>query len=266
VQALGGEAMVLPTDVANPDEVNEAARLIIEAWGRIDVWINNASVSVFSPARHMTPHDYARVTQVGYLGAVYGTLAALADMLPRDRGVIVQVSSVAAHRGQPLQSANAAAKHALLGFTESLRTELLHDGSNVSVTMVDLPAINTPQFDWLKNRMPHQPRPAPPVYQPEVAADAIYRATHHPRPHGLTDLLLARSGYRAHQLEAPADPRAPSNLWAPVRGDHGAHGRFDRDARKGNLQLWTALHRGVVSAGVAALVGLSWLGFRWARG
>jgi NAD(P)-dependent dehydrogenase (short-subunit alcohol dehydrogenase family) len=266
VEALGGEALMLPTDVANPDEVNEAARLVIEAWGGIDVWVNNATVSVFSPAKQMTPHDFARVTQVSYLGAVYGTLAALANMLPRDSGVIVQVSSAAAHRGVPLQSANAAAKHALLGFTESLRAELLHDGSNVHVTMVDLPATNTPQFDWLKNRMPRQPRPAPPIYQPEVAADAVFHAAQHPRPHGLTDMLLARTGYRTQQLQEPADPRQPSNLWAPVRGDHGAHGRFDSDARKGNLQLWAAMHKRVVSAGVAALVAMSWLGFRWARG
>jgi len=266
VEALGGEALMLPADVANPDEVNEAARLVIAAWGGIDVWVNNATVSVFSPARQMTAHDFARVTQVTYLGAVYGTLAALANMLPRDRGVIVQISSAAAHHGVPLQSANAAAKHALVGFTESLRAELLHDGSNVHVTIVDLPATNTPQFDWLKNRMPRQPRPATPFYQPEVAADAIFHAANHPRPAGLTDMLLARTSYRAQQLESPADPKRPSNLWAPVRGDHGAHGRFDRDARKGSVQLWAAMHRRAVSAGVAALVAASWLGIRWARG
>ncbi len=266
VEALGGEALMLPADVANPDEVNEAARLVIAAWGGIDVWVNNAMVSVLSPVRQMTAHDFARVTQVSYLGAVYGTLAALANMLPRDHGVIVQVSSAAAHRGVPLQSANAAAKHALLGFTESLRAELLHDDSHVHVTIVDLPATNTPQFDWVKNRMARQPRPAAPFYQPEVAADAVFHAAHHPRPTGLTDVLLARTGYRGQQLQEPADPRRPSNLWAPVRGDHGAHGRFDRDARKGSVQLWAAMHRGVMSAGVAALVAMSWLGFRWARG
>jgi NAD(P)-dependent dehydrogenase (short-subunit alcohol dehydrogenase family) len=266
VEALGGEALLLPADVANPDELNEAARLVVSAWGGIDVWVNNASVSVFSPTKRMTAGDYARVTQVSYLGAVYGTLAALANMLPRDSGVIVQVSSALAHRGVPLQSANAAAKHALLGFTESLRTELLHDGSHVFVTMVDLPATNTPQFDWLKNRMPRQPRPAPPIYQPELAANAIYHAAHHPRPRGLTDMLLARTGYRAQQLEEPADPRRPSNLWAPVRGDHGAHGRFDRDARRRSVQLWAAMHRGAVSLGVTALLAASWLGFRWLRG
>ncbi len=268
VEALGGEALLLPCDVANPDEVNEAARLVIAAWGAIDIWVNNATVSVFSPVRQMTPHDFARVTQVSYLGAVYGTLAALANMLPRDRGVIVQVSSASAHHGVPLQSANAAAKHALLGFTESLRAELLHDGSHVHVTMVEPQATNTPQFDWLKNRMARQPRPAPPIYQPEVAAEAIYHAALHPRPHGLTDVLLARTGYRAQQLQLDdaADPRQPSNLWAPVRGDHGAHGRFDRDARKGSLQVWAAMHRGAVSAGVAAVVAMSWLGFRLTRG
>src|SRR5688500_13263034 len=181
VEALGGKALVLPTDVADPDQVEAAAGAVEAELGPIDVWVNNAMVSVFSPARETTAAEYRRVTEVTYLGYVHGTLAALRRMLPRDRGVIVQVGSALAYRGIPLQSAYCGAKHAIQGFTESVRCELLHDGSNVKITMVQIPAMNSPHFGWVKSRMPRKPQPVPPIYQPEVAADAIVHAAHHYR-------------------------------------------------------------------------------------
>jgi short-subunit dehydrogenase len=283
VQALGGEALVLPADVADADEVFEAARLVTRTWGRIDVWVNNAMTSVFSPVKDMCAADYARVTEVTYLGTVHGTLAALEQMLPRDRGVIVQVSSALAYQSIPLQSAYCAAKHAIVGFTESLRTELLHDKSGVRVSVVDLPAMNTPQFDWVKSRLPRRPQPVPPIYQPEIGAEAIvYATTHHRRrvevgaptvtatvahklAAGFVDRLLARKGYEAQQTPQPADPRQPSNLWAPVRGDHGAHGRFSERARSRSVQLWTDTHRGLLAGVMAALGGAAFLGWRRLR-
>jgi NAD(P)-dependent dehydrogenase (short-subunit alcohol dehydrogenase family) len=181
VEALGGEALVVPADVADPDRVEAAAAGVEERFGPIDVWVNNAFCSVFSPVKKMTPADYKRVTEVTYLGFVHGTLAALERMLPRDRGIIVQVGSALAYRGIPLQSAYCAAKHAIQGFTESVRCELIHDRSNVKITMVQMPALNTPQFTWSKSRMPHKAQPVPPIYQPEVAGDAVVWAAHHYR-------------------------------------------------------------------------------------
>src|SRR5690242_17517352 len=173
IEAAGGEAIVCPTDVADSDAVEAAAQAVEKRFGPIDIWINNAMASVFSPVKEMQPDEYKRVTEVTYLGVVYGTLAALKRMLPRNRGAIVQVGSALAYRGIPLQSAYCGAKHAIQGFTESLRCELLHDGSNVHVAMVQLPAMNTPQFDWVKSRLPRKPQPVPPIYEPEIAADAI---------------------------------------------------------------------------------------------
>src|SRR4051794_2634520 len=181
VQQLGGEALVLPTDVADANAVEAAAAEVEQNFGRIDIWVNNAMCSVFSPVKEMTAEEYKRVTEVTYLGFVYGTLAALKRMLPRDRGVIVQVGSALAYRGIPLQAAYCGAKHAIQGFMDSLRCELLHDGSHVQVTMVQMPALNTPQFGWAKSRLPHKAQPVPPIYQPEVAAEAIVWAAHHPR-------------------------------------------------------------------------------------
>src|SRR5918911_1748378 len=181
VEALGGRALVLPTDVANAEAVERAAEAVEREFGPIDIWINNAMVSVFSPVKKMKPEEYRRVTEVTYLGVVYGTLAALKRMLPRDRGVIVQVGSALAYRGIPLQAAYCGAKHAIQGFMDALRCELLHDGSHVRVTMVQMPALNTPQFGWVKSRLPHKAQPVPPIYQPEVAAEAIVWAAHHPR-------------------------------------------------------------------------------------
>jgi NAD(P)-dependent dehydrogenase (short-subunit alcohol dehydrogenase family) len=286
VERAGGEALVVPTDVADAEEVEAAAQAVEETFGAIDVWINNAMVSVFSPVREMTPAEFKRVTEVTYLGYVYGTLSALRRMLPRDRGVIVQVGSALAYRGIPLQSAYCGAKHALQGFMDSLRTELLHDGSRVRVTMVQLPALNTPQFGWVKTRLPRSPQPVPPIFQPEVAAEAVLWAAEHDRPElyvggptvlailgnkvapRLADRYLARTGYAAQQTDEPVDPDRPDNLWDPVPGDHGAHGAFDARARSRSWQLWLTMRRGAALAvtGLAAAAGAAalWAGRRGA--
>jgi short-subunit dehydrogenase len=282
VEALGGEALILPADVADADEVQEAARLVAHTWGKIDVWINNAMVAVFSPVKQMTPGDYARVTQVTYLGAVNGTLAALAHMLPRNHGVIVQVSSALADRGVPLQSAHFAAKRALSTFSESLRSELLSEGSKVRVSVVELPTTNTPQFEWTKNRVRREQQPITPIYQPEVAARAITHAIAHDRARvrlgapvegalaerwapRFLDRYLARKTYRAQQLADAADPRRPSNLWSPVRGDHGAHGRFNEIARPRSVRLWATMNRGLLSLAAAVAATGTLLGLRALR-
>jgi NAD(P)-dependent dehydrogenase (short-subunit alcohol dehydrogenase family) len=268
VEALGGKALILPTDVADTDQVETAAAAVEEHLGPIDIWINDAMVSVFSPIKEMTPAEFRRVTEVTYLGYVYGTLAALKRMLPRDHGVIVQVGSALAYRGIPLQAAYCGAKHAIQGFMDALRCELLHDGSHVQVTMVQMPALNTPQFGWVKSRLPHTAQPVPPIYQPEVAAEAIVQAAHHPRREfyvgfstvkaiignklvpGFADWYLARTGYESQQTNVPAAPNRPNNLWEPVPGDHGAHGTFDARAREHSLQLWADTHRGWLAFGL----------------
>jgi NAD(P)-dependent dehydrogenase (short-subunit alcohol dehydrogenase family) len=275
VEALGGQALVLPTDVADAAQVEAAAAAVEAHLGPIDIWVNNAMVSVFSPVKDMTPEEFRRVTEVTYLGYVYGTLAALKRMLPRDRGVIVQVGSALAYRGIPLQAAYCGAKHAIQGFMDALRCELLHDGSHVRVTMVQMPALNTPQFGWVKSRLPHKAQPVPPIYQPEVAAEAIVWAAHHPRRElsvgfstvqaiignkivpWLGDWYLSRVGYAAQQTDVPADPDRSHNLWQPVPGDHGAHGTFDARARDTSVQLWANTHRGwlaLAGLGMAAMV------------
>jgi len=273
VEAAGGRAVVVPTDVAHADEVEAAADRIERELGPIDVWINNAMVSVFSPVRELTADDIHRVTEVTYLGAVYGTLAALKRMLPRDRGAIVQVGSALAYRGIPLQAAYCGAKHAIQGFTESLRCELLHDRSRVHVSMVQLPAMNTPQFDWVKSRLPRQPQPVPPIYEPEVAAEAIVWAASQRRREisvggstvaaiwgnkiasGLFDRYLARTGYDAQQTDQPTDPNRRDNLWEPLPGDHGARGRFGSRSTDSSPQTWMNEHlpvAAVVLLGFAA--------------
>ena len=279
VQELGGTAIVIPVDVANPEQVEAAAARAEIDLGKIDIWINNAMASVFSPIKEMTSEEFRRVTEVTYLGYVYGTLAALKRMLPRDRGVIVQVGSALAYRGIPLQSAYCAAKHAVQGFCDSLRCELLHDNSGVRLTMVQLPALNTPQFGWVKSRLPRKAQPVPPIFQPEVAAEAIYFAAHNPRREfyvgapsvgvivankfvpGLLDHYLARSGYDSQQYDGAEDPNRPNNLWQPVPGDHGAHGAFDARARSWSPQLWTSEHRTLVALaaiglGISGLIAL----------
>jgi NAD(P)-dependent dehydrogenase (short-subunit alcohol dehydrogenase family) len=276
VEAAGGQALAVPTDVADAEQVEAAATAVEETFGPIDVWVNNAMASVFSPVRLMTSNEFRRVTEVTYLGYVYGTLAALKRMLARDRGVIVQVGSALAYRAIPLQSAYCAAKHAVAGFTESLRTELRHDGSRVRVTIVQMPALNTPQFEWSKTRLPRRPQPVPPIYQPEVAARAVLWAAEHERPElyvGFSTLLaivgnkllprlgdwyLARTGWESQQTDEPLPPGRQDNLWEPVVGDHGAHGRFDDRARPSSLHLWLTTHRGwlaLVMGGLTAVAG-----------
>jgi NAD(P)-dependent dehydrogenase (short-subunit alcohol dehydrogenase family) len=280
VEELGGRALVIPTDVANADEVELAAEAVESGFGPIDIWINNAMVSVFSPVKVMKPEEYKRVTEVTYLGYVYGTLAALKRMLPRDRGCVVQVGSALAYRGIPLQSAYCAAKHAIQGFTESLRCELMHDKSSVRVTMVQLPAMNTPQFSWVKSRLPRKPQPVPPIYQPEVGAEAVFFAAHNDRREmyvgyptvaaiigdkvapSLADWYLARNGYDAQQTSEPIEFDRRDNLWKPVPEDHGAHGSFDKRANDFSPQLWASTHRGwlgAVGAVFAATACIAWL-------
>src|SRR5881227_1605023 len=261
VESLGGRALVLPTDVADAEQVERAAEAVEREFGPIDIWVNNAMVSVFSPVKEMKPEEYKRVTEVTYLGVVYGTLAALKRMLPRDRGVIVQVGSALAYRGIPLQSAYCAAKHAIQGFVDSLRCELLHDKAQVRVTMVQLPAMNTPQFSWVKSRLPRRAQPVPPIYQPEVGAEAILFAAHNDRREmyvgyptveaivgdkiapGFADKYLAKNGYDAQQTAEPVEPDRRDNLWEPVPGDHSAHGEFDDRASTSSPQLWASTNR-----------------------
>ena len=270
VEKLGGKAFVITVDVADADKVEAAAAQIEAELGEIDIWINNAMTSVFAPIKEMTPEEFRRVTEVTYLGYVYGTLAALKRMLPRNRGVIVQVGSALAYRGIPLQSAYCAAKHAIQGFCDSLRCELIHDKSAVRVTMLQMPALNTPQFDWVKSRLARKAQPVPPIFQPKVAAEAIYFAAHNPRREfyvglpsvevivankiapGLLDRYLARTGYDSQQYDGPEDPNRPNNLWHPVPGDHGAHGTFDARARSWSPQLWTSEHRTMLALGFLA--------------
>jgi NAD(P)-dependent dehydrogenase (short-subunit alcohol dehydrogenase family) len=275
VEKLGGEGLELVTDVSDPDQVEAAAAAVEERFGPIDVWVNNAMVSVFSPVKEMKPHEYRRVTEVNYLGYVYGTMAALKRMLPRNQGVIIQVGSALAYRSIPLQSAYCATKHAIDGFTDSLRTELIHDHSNVRVTVVQMPAMNTPQFDWVETRLPRKPQPVPPIFQPEVGAEAIVWATEHDRRElwvglptleailgnrifpGYLDHVLAETGYKSQQYDGPVDPDRQNNLWSPVPGDFGAHGDFDNRARDFSPQLWATTHRGLVLAGVAGISALA---------
>jgi NAD(P)-dependent dehydrogenase (short-subunit alcohol dehydrogenase family) len=281
VEAAGGKALVLPVDVADAAQVEAAAERVEATLGPIDIWVNDAMTSVFSPIKQMAPEEFKRVTEVTYLGYVYGSLAALKRMLPRDRGTIVHVGSALAYRSIPLQAAYCAAKHAVLGFFAALRTELLHDGSNVHTTMVQMPALNTPQFGWVKSRLPHKAQPVPPIFQPEVAARAIYYAAHHPERReyfvggstvkaifgnklapSFADHYLARTGYDAQQHDGPEDPNRPNNLWQPVAGDHGAHGTFDDRATDFSMEFWAESHVKWLAAGlglIAAGALFGWL-------
>ena len=273
VARLGQEALVLPLDVSDPDAVDDAASQIEERFGPLDVWVNNAMATVFAPVRDTTPDEFRRATEVTYLGYVWGTMAALRRMLPRDHGTIVQVGSALAYRSIPLQAAYCGAKSAIRGFTESLRSELLHEGSRVHVTMVELPAHNTPQFSWSRAKLARQPQPVPPIFQPEVAAEAIhYAATHRRREllvgwpavkaiygekfvPGLLDRILARDGYEAQQTEEPLARERAGNLFEPVQGDFAAHGRFDDRSKDRSLLFELDRRRGqiAVAAGLGAL-------------
>ncbi len=260
VEAVGGEALVLPVDVADADAVEDAASRAEERFGPIDIWINNAMTSVFAEVPDVKPAEYRRVMEVNYLGYVHGTLSALKRMLPRDRGRLVQVGSALAFRGIPLQAAYCASKHAIEGFNDALRTELIHNGSNVSLHSVHLPAVNTPQFEWVLSRLPKRSQPVPPIYQPEVAADAIHWAAHSSRAvlfvgaptfktvYGqrtvprLLDHYLARTGYDGQQTDEPRTEDI-ANLWDPAPGDFAAHGRFGDRSRERSPLLWASKNR-----------------------
>jgi NAD(P)-dependent dehydrogenase (short-subunit alcohol dehydrogenase family) len=279
VRKAGGQALELPTDVADHEQVYAAAERTEAEFGPIDIWVNVAFSSVFARAVDVTAEEFKRTTDVTYLGFVYGTKAALERMLPRNRGAIVQVGSALAYRGIPLQSAYCGAKHAIQGFTESVRTELLHDKSDVHITMVQLPAVNTPQFDWVLSKLPKRPQPVAPIYQPEVVARAILHAGDHPMRReywvggstvgtligdkfagGLLDRYLGRTGIDSQQTEEPQPADTPANLWEPADGpdgrDHGAHGRFDDQATSRSPQLWASRHHGLLGAAAAGLVAV----------
>ena len=274
VKEAGGEALVVPTDVADPDQVQAAADGVERVFGPIDVWVNVAFTSVFAPFWKISAAEYKRVTEVNYLGFVYATMAVLPRMRARGAGTIVQVGSALAYRGIPLQAAYCGSKHAIQGFHEALRCELLHDKSNVHVTMVQMPAVNTPQFSWVLSRLPMQAQPVPPIYQPEVAARAIVYAADHPKRReywvgastvgtlaanaiapGLLDRYLAKTGVNSQQTDRTRPPDQPANLWEAADGraghDYGAHGIFDDRSHSGSAQLWASQHHGVLG-GVAA--------------
>ncbi|MFD8353238.1 SDR family oxidoreductase [Streptomyces coelicoflavus] len=285
IREAGGQALPLVVDVADAEALDAAAGRIEEELGPIDVWVNAAFSTVFAPVAEIRPEELRRATEVTYFGFVHGTQAALRRMTPRDRGTIVQVGSALAERSVPLQAVYCGAKHAIQGFTESLRCELLHDRSGVRVTMVQMPGLNTPQFSWVLTRLPRHPRPVAPVYQPEVAARAVLYATDHPHRRmywvggstvatllgqklapGLLDRYLARTGYDGQQTGRPVDPSRPANLWKPADDtapdDYGAHGVFDDEAHERSLQFWISRHRGplalaaaVTGAAAGALAG-----------
>jgi NAD(P)-dependent dehydrogenase (short-subunit alcohol dehydrogenase family) len=273
VRRLGGTAVAYPCDVADAARVDAAADAFEAALGPIDVWVNNAMATIFSPVHEIIAAEFARATEVTYLGTVHGTMTALRRMRPRNRGTIVQVGSALSYRAIPLQAPYCGAKFAIRGFTDALRCELLHERSRIRLTMVQMPALNTPQFDWARNRMPHRPQPVPPIFQPEVAADAILDAVAHHRREvyvgmptllaiwgsklapGLLDRYLARNCYAAQQAREPAQLDHHDNLFAPVPGAYAAHGRFDRRARAGGLGVFASEHRFALGAALLALVG-----------
>lgn len=274
---LGGQAIFIPTDVSDADAVERAASQIEQELGPIDIWVNDAMVSVFSPVKEMEASDYKRVTDVLYLGFVHGTLSALRRMLPRDRGTIIQIGSALAYRSIPLQSAYCACKHAINGFTDSLRCELIHDGSNVKITAVQMPAMNTTQFDWVKNRMPDNTQPVPPIFEPEISAEVVVAAGVAKRPRreywvgsptvaaiigqkfipGLLDIYLGKTGYKSQQIQnEPRNPMAPNNLYEYVPGIHSARGKFDNRSKRTSAEVYVSLHRGWFALGVLGLVGI----------
>jgi NAD(P)-dependent dehydrogenase (short-subunit alcohol dehydrogenase family) len=284
IELAGGRAFARSVDMADATAVANAAAAVEETLGPIDIWVNNAMVTIFAPVKLISPDEFKRVTEVTYLGNVNGTMAALKRMLKRNRGVIVQVSSALAYRSIPLQSAYCGAKHAITGFTDSLRSELEHDRSKVRVTAVQLAAMNTPQFGWARNRMPCKPQPVPPIFQPEVAARAIVWASCHTRREvavgaptllaewaqkiapGLVDRYLARTGYRGQQLlDEPDNHERPDNLFEPVAGDPGTHGRFDARAQAHSPAVWVVEQRNWLVLAGLGLGTLLWAGTRRAR-
>lgn len=288
VETAGGKAMTLSVDTADPQQIEQAAVDVERRFGPIDIWVNVAFTSIFAPFHEIGADEYKRVTEVAYLGYVYATMAALRRMRARDQGAIVQVGSALAYRGIPLQSAYCGAKHAIQGFNESLRTELLHERSNVHVTMVQMPAVNTPQFSWVLSRLPKQAQPVPPIYQPEVAASAVVYAADHPRRReywvggtttatliadkfapGLLDRYLSITGYKSQQTDQPRPPDQPANLWEAADGpdgrDFGAHGIFDARSTDRSYQLWASQHHGLlggIAGAAAAAAGIAGLAMR----
>jgi NADP-dependent 3-hydroxy acid dehydrogenase YdfG len=276
VEAHGGRGLVCVADVADAQQVATAAATIERSLGPIDVWVNNAMATIVSPVSELTAEEVRRVTEVSYLGAVYGTLAALEHMRARDRGIIIQIGSALAYRAIPLQAPYCGAKFALRGFTDSLRSELMHEGSRIRLTMLQLPAVNTPQFDWCRTRMPREPRPVAPVFQPELIANCAVWASHRSRREvtigwpalkaiwgnklapALADWYLARTGYDAQSAKTAVTPQRPDNLWHSVPGDAGAHGRFDAEARSVSVQHWLDRHRaGLGLAVIGAVAALA---------
>jgi short-subunit dehydrogenase len=273
VDQLGGKGLAAPADVADANQVEAAAARIEQELGAIDVWVNNAMTTIFGRVTDVTPDEYKRATEVTYLGTVYGTMAALRRMLPRDKGSIIQVGSALAYRSIPLQAAYCGAKHAIAGFTDSLRSELIHDKKNIHLTMVQLPAMNTPQFTWCRSRMPRQPQPVPPIFQPEVAAERIVWASHHNRREifvgtptviaieankvapALADYYLGRTGFDSQQTNEEVFKNRPDNLFEPVPGDFGAHGVFGDRAHDQAATTWLAEHKGLTALVGAAAVG-----------
>jgi NAD(P)-dependent dehydrogenase (short-subunit alcohol dehydrogenase family) len=272
VESAGGKAKAYPTDVADPEQIEAAANAIEKELGPIAIWVNNAMVSVFGPFRQMEDQDYKRVTEVTYLGQVYGTHAALKRMQRRDKGTIILVGSALAYRGIPLQSAYCGAKHGIHGFFESLKAELIHDKSHIRLSMVQLPAMNTTQFGFVKSYLPNKPRPMGRIYEPEVAARAIVEVAKNNKREAFVgyptvqtilgnkfvpnylDHYLAATGFDGQQTKEPADPNRKDNLYAPLPGDHGAHGNFDAAAWDFSPQFWAASHK-AFSWGALALIG-----------
>ena len=272
VEELGGEAVTFSVDVSDAKQLDAAAALVEEKWGAIDIWINNAMVGMLSPVKEMKPDEYKRITEVTYLGQVYGAMAALKRMLPRDKGTIIMIGSALAYRGIPLQAAYCGAKHATQGFLDSLRSELIHEGSNVKVSMVQMPAINTPQFNWVRNKMTNRPRPMGTPYQPEVCAKTVYYAAHHPEREykvgsssyiailgnkvfpGVGDWYLGKTGFKGQQTDEPENADRPDNLFEPAPGDYGAHGRFDNESKEKSTTGWLTRHQAIPAA-AAVLAG-----------
>jgi len=270
VEQAGGKALVLPVDVSQHDQVEAAAASVEDAFGPIDIWVNDAMVTVYAEFLDIEPEEFARSTDVSYLGMVWGTRAALKRMVPRDQGSIVQVCSAMSYRGIPLQSPYCGAKHACKGFTESIITELLHKKSKVQISMIQLPGVNTTQFTWGRTKLPKQTMPVPPIYQPEVAADAIHYAAHHKRRQiyvgiptvmnilgertapWLLDRYLAKTGYSSQMTGEPLDPQGHDNLIDPVDEDRGSHGPFDAKAHSHSVQFTLSQHRGALLAGMAS--------------
>ena len=280
VDELGGKGLAVPADVSDAAQIEKAAARIEKELGPIDVWVNNAMTTIFGRVTDVTPEEFKRTTEVTYLGTVYGTMSALRRMLPRDSGRIIQVGSALAYRSIPLQAAYCGAKHAIAGFTDSLRSELIHDKKHIHLTMVQLPAMNTPQFTWCRSRMPRHPQPVPPIFQPEVAAERIVWASHHQRREvfvgaptviaieankiapALADYYLGRTGFDSQQTSEPVASDRPDNLFEPLTGDFGAHGVFGQQAHEQAATTWLSQHKGLTTLAGAATVGVLALVFK----